>query len=132
MFASDSVRFPVADHSSAAVLVGNAGSGLGNAGSGRNRIPLASRSIRLRPLFGHGRVSAVPGARSQQDRPAARLREDRAAVSLCEDRPAPACAKTAPPRGYAKRRNIGEFWWTRSTSIEEASIRSSRFGRSSA
>ena len=123
MFASDSVRFPVADHSSAAVLVGNAGSGLGNAGSGRNRIPLASRSIRLRPLFGHGRVSAVPGARSQQDCPAARLREDR---------PAPACAKTAPPRGYAKRRNIGEFWWTRSTSIEEASIRSSRFGRSSA
>ena len=116
MFASDSVRFPVADHSSAAVLVGNAGSGL-------NRILLASRSIRLRPLFGHGRVSAVPGARSQQDRPAARLREDR---------PAPACAKTAPPRGYAKRRNIGEFWWTRSTSIEEASIRSSRFGRSSA
>src|SRR5699024_9835927 len=76
MFASDSVRFPVADHSSAAVLVGNAGSGLGNAGSGRNRIPLASRSIRLRPLFGHGRVSAVPGARSQQDRPAARLREE--------------------------------------------------------
>gem|GEM_PF-4262985 len=116
MFASDSVRFPVADHSSAAVLVGNAG-------SGRNRIPLASRSIRLRPLFGHGRVSAVPGARSQQDCPTARLREDR---------PAAACAKTAPPRGYAKRRNIGEFWWTRSTSIEEASIRSSRFGRSSA
>src|SRR5699024_7373529 len=81
MFASDSVRFPVADHSSAAVLVGNAG-------SGRNRIPLASRSIRLRPLFGHGRVSTVPGARSQQDCPTARLREDRAAVSLCEDRPA--------------------------------------------
>src|SRR5699024_5512641 len=98
LFASDSVRVPLADHRSVAVL-------LWNAGRGRHRLPLASRSIRLRPLFGHGRVSAVPGARSQQDCPTARLREDR---------PAAACAKTAPPRGYAKRRNIGEFWWTRS------------------
>src|SRR5699024_6095218 len=74
--------------------------------SGEQKYPIAT-TVRARPR--------VRGARGPV---AARLPRP----GLCEDRPAPACAKTAPPRGYAKRRNIGEFWWTRSTSIEEASI----------